>query len=116
MKSLLNFSAIFFDGLLILGLLVLAGSLLRSADLFKAIVLFIGFGLVMSLAWVRLKAVDIALAEAAIGAGLTGALFLSTLGRMQRGSRRKDAKKNRRPSSEQKSASDRISDSGMDAG
>jgi hypothetical protein len=37
----------------------------------------------MSLAWVRLKAVDIALAEAAIGAGLTGALFLSALGKLE---------------------------------
>ena len=39
---------------------------------FMIIVLFISFGLMLSLAWVRLKAVDIALAEAAIGAGLTG--------------------------------------------
>jgi uncharacterized MnhB-related membrane protein len=116
MESLVKLSAIFFDGLLILGLLVLAWTLLRSPDLFKAIVLFISFGLIMSLAWVRLKAVDIALAEAAIGAGLTGALFLSTLSRMQRGSRKNESKKDRRPSSEEKSASDRISDSGMDAG
>jgi uncharacterized MnhB-related membrane protein len=38
----------------------------------------------LSLAWVRLKAVDIALAEAAIGAGLTGALFLTALDRLKR--------------------------------
>ena len=98
MESLLNLNDIVFDGLLALGLLVLAWSLLRSPDLFKAIVLFISFGLIMSLAWVRLKAVDIALAEAAIGAGLTGALFLSTLSRMQRGSRKSEPKKDRRPS------------------
>lgn len=114
MESLLNISVIFFDGLLVLGLLVLAGTLLRSPDLFKAIVLFIGFGLIMSLAWVRLKAVDIALAEAAIGAGLTGALFLSTLSRMQRGSRKTESKKNRRTSFEEKSALDPIGDSGIE--
>ena len=101
MESLLNFSGIVFDGLLALGLLVLAGSLLRSPDLFKAIVLFISFGLIMSLAWVRLKAVDIALAEAAIGAGLTGALFLAALSRIQRGSRKDESKEDRRPSSEE---------------
>ena len=39
---------------------------------FMIIVLFISFGLMLSLAWVCLKAVDIALAEAAMGAGLTG--------------------------------------------
>ncbi len=101
MESLLNLGGIVFDGVLALGLLVLAWTLLRSPDLFKAIVLFISFGLIMSLAWVRLKAVDIALAEAAIGAGLTGALFLSTLSRLRRGSRKDDAEADRRPSSEE---------------
>ena len=74
MENSLNSAAIIFDGVLALVLLVLAWRLLRSPNLFKAIVLFICFGLMLSLAWVRLKAVDIALAEAAIGAGLTGAL------------------------------------------
>jgi len=43
---------------------------------------FIAFGLVVTIAWVRLEAPDVALAEAAIGSGLTGALFISSLGRM----------------------------------
>jgi uncharacterized MnhB-related membrane protein len=68
-----------FDGVLALTLIGLAWRLLSITDLFKAIVLFIAFGLLMALTWVRLEAVDIALAEAAIGAGLTGALFLTTL-------------------------------------
>ena len=71
-----------FDLPLALALLWLAWRLLTSADLFKAVVLFIAFGLLMALAWVRLQALDIALAEAAIGAGVTGALFLSALKRM----------------------------------
>ncbi len=69
------------DGMLAFALLWLAWQALRSPDLFKAIVLFIAFGLVMALAWVRLQAPDIALAEAAIGAGLTGALLLAALAR-----------------------------------
>jgi uncharacterized MnhB-related membrane protein len=68
-----------YDGLLMLTLLGLAWQALKSPDLFKAIVLFIAFGLAMALAWVRLQAIDIALAEAAIGAGLTGALLLKAL-------------------------------------
>ncbi len=52
-------------------------------DLFRAIVLFIAFGLLMALAWVRLDAPDVALAEAAIGAGLTGALLLGALARLR---------------------------------
>jgi len=102
MESLININDIVFDGLLALGLLVLAWSLLRSPDMFKAIVLFISFGLIMALAWVRLKAVDIALAEAAIGAGLTGALFLSALSRIQHGRPKDDSKEDRRPLSEKK--------------
>ena len=113
MENLLNLNGIVFDGLLALGLLVLAGTLLRSPDLFKAIVLFISFGLIMSLAWVRLKAVDIALAEAAIGAGLTGALFLAALSRIQRGRRKDDSKADHRPSSGEEQAFDRISDSSV---
>lgn len=65
------------DVLLALALIGLAWGALASGDLFKAIVLFIAFGLVMALVWVRLNAPDIALAEAAIGAGLTGALLLA---------------------------------------
>ena len=72
-----------FDSLLALCLFWLAWRTLASPDLFKAIVLFIAFGLLMALAWVRLDAPDVALAEAAIGAGLTGALLLAALARLQ---------------------------------
>lgn len=71
-----------FDGLLGLGLLWLAWQALACADLFKAIVLFIAFGLLMALVWARLDAPDIALAEAAIDAGLSGALLLTALARL----------------------------------
>ena len=79
-----------FDLPLALVLLWLAWRLLTSADLFKAVVLFIAFGLLMALAWVRLQALDIALAEAAIGAGVTGALFLSALNKMNSDQRKND--------------------------
>jgi energy-converting hydrogenase B subunit D len=97
-----NLAAGTFDGIVVLMLLILAWKLLHSPDLFKAIVLFISFGLVMSLAWVRLKAVDIALAEAAIGAGLTGALFLKALGRLRAGGENKRAEKDARRRSQER--------------
>ncbi len=59
--------------------------LLATQDLHKAVILFIVFGSVMTLVWVRLGAVDVALAEAAIGSGLTGALLWSALSRMRPG-------------------------------
>lgn len=71
-----------FDTLLAITLLWLAWSALSIRGLFRAVILFIAFGLLMALAWVRLEATDIALAEAAIGAGLTGALFLLALGHL----------------------------------
>ena len=67
------------DGLLVVGLLITAVAALVSRDLFRAVVVFIAFGLLMALAWVRLQAPDIALAEAAIGAGLTGVLLLDAV-------------------------------------
>lgn len=71
------------DTVLGLSLLWLAWRALNSPDLFKAIVLFVSFGLLMALVWVRLSAPDVALAEAAIGAGLTGALLLAALAKLE---------------------------------
>ena len=70
------------DALLGLSLIWLCWRVLSSPDLFRAVVLFIVYGLFMALAWARLDAPDIALAEAAIGAGLTGALLLDAVGQM----------------------------------
>lgn len=78
-----------FDLLLAAALLVLAWQVMGSRDLFKSVVLFIAFGLLMALAWVRLQAPDIALAEAAIGTGLTGALLLDAIGHLEVGRKRR---------------------------
>ena len=80
-----------FDFLLGLGLLWLAWRMLACPDLFEAIVLFVAFGLLMALAWARLDAPDIALAEAAIGAGLTGVLLLASLARLRSTETNEDA-------------------------
>ncbi len=72
-----------FDVGLVVAIVWLALRALAEAKLFKSVVLFIAFGLLTALAWVRLSAPDIALAEAAIGAGLTGALFLDAVGHLR---------------------------------
>ena len=84
-----------FDGVLGLALLWLAWLSLANTNLFKAIVLFIAFGLLMALSWVRLDAPDVALAEAAIGAGLTGALLLAALARLDSKNKTKAFRKER---------------------
>lgn len=73
-----------FDGLLGSALLATAAGALLSRDLFRGVVLFVVFGLLMAMAWIRLQAPDLALAEAAIGAGLTGALLLDAIGHLKR--------------------------------
>ncbi|TVR97789.1 MAG: DUF4040 domain-containing protein [Rhodospirillales bacterium] len=77
-------AAFAFDVLLAAGLVWVAWRALSAASLFVSVVLFIAFGLMMALAWARLDAVDIALAEAAIGAGLTGVLLLDAVAALAR--------------------------------
>lgn len=67
-----------FDSLLALTIAGLAWRCTTAPDLFRSIVLFIVAGLMLALAWVRLDAPDLVLAEAGIGAGLLGILLLST--------------------------------------
>ncbi len=64
------------DMMLGLALVALSLRVVTGGSLFRDIVLFILFGLLVALSWARLGAPDLALAEAAIGAGLTGALML----------------------------------------
>jgi len=67
------------DWLLAGVLIVLALRILSVSNLFQSVVLFIAFGLLMAMTWVRLAAPDIALAEAGIGAALTGVLLVDAL-------------------------------------
>ncbi|HDZ56969.1 MAG TPA: DUF4040 domain-containing protein [Pseudomonas xinjiangensis] len=68
-----------FDLLLGTLLVTLAVAALHAPRLYTCVVLFIAFGLLLAITWARLGAPDLALAEAAIGAGLTGVLFLTAL-------------------------------------
>ncbi|MCU0833201.1 MAG: DUF4040 domain-containing protein [Chromatiaceae bacterium] len=76
-----------FDLLLSLTLVGLAAAALTSREPRRAVILFIAFGLLLALVWARLRAPDVALAEAAIGAGLAGALMLAAARRAARGAR-----------------------------
>lgn len=80
--------SVLFDSVLALAILWSAWRCLAVPDLTRAVIMFIVFGLLMALAWARLDAPDIALAEAAIGAGLTGALLLDAVGFLRERGRR----------------------------
>ena len=66
------------DLLLCFCVLVIASAIFIGKQSFTAIVLFISLGLIITLCWIQLNAIDVAIAEAAIGAGLTGAMLLAS--------------------------------------
>ena len=65
---------------LILGLAVWA---IVAREPFAAVVGFIAYGLLLTLVWVQLHGIDVALTEAAIGGGLTGALLIGAATRLR---------------------------------
>ncbi|KAA0971922.1 DUF4040 domain-containing protein [Aureimonas fodinaquatilis] len=69
----------------VIGLMVLclAAWTIRVRDSLAATAGFIAYGLLLGLVWVRLGSIDIALTEAAIGGGLTGALLLRAATRLR---------------------------------
>jgi uncharacterized MnhB-related membrane protein len=50
---------------------------------FAATVGYVVYGLLLSLVWIRLFAVDVALTEAAIGSGVTGVLLIGAAARLR---------------------------------
>ncbi len=65
---------------ILLGFLIIcavAASL--SRNLLNTILIFMSYSLVMSVIWILLESPDLAITEAAVGAGVTTVLFLVTL-------------------------------------
>ncbi|MCV2353360.1 DUF4040 domain-containing protein [Paucibacter sp. B2R-40] len=54
-----------------------------SRGAFAAVAGFIAYGLLLTLVWVQLHGIDVALTEAAIGGGLTGALLINAAKRLR---------------------------------
>ena len=78
-----------FDGVLVVLLIWLAWRSVTDRDLLRSVVQFIIMGLLMAVVWLRLGAPDVALAEAAVGSGLTGALVLSAWARKRESQRKR---------------------------
>jgi energy-converting hydrogenase B subunit D len=73
-----------FDAILLALLISTATSVARARDLVGAVVLFSMYGLMLTLVWQHRGAPDVAIAEAAVGAGVTTALFLIAIARTTR--------------------------------
>ncbi len=68
-----------FDLLLAVLIVWLGWRAVTDPDLLRAAMQFVALGLVLAIAWLRLAAPDLALAEAAVGSGLTGALLVTAV-------------------------------------
>jgi energy-converting hydrogenase B subunit D len=68
-------------------LIATAISVARARDLVAAVVLFALYSLVLCLVWQHRGAPDVAITEAAVGAGVTTVLFLVTVVRTSRSER-----------------------------
>jgi len=72
----------FVECILLLILLITGISAPLQKNSFLTVILFATFGLVMSVIWMLLQAPDLAITEAAVGAGVTSVLFYLTLRRV----------------------------------
>ncbi|MGN0307511.1 MAG: hydrogenase subunit MbhD domain-containing protein [Lachnospiraceae bacterium] len=60
-------------------LLVCAIAVSFSKKLLNSILIFMSYSLIMSIIWILLESPDLAITEAAVGAGVTSILFFITL-------------------------------------
>ncbi|HIY04721.1 MAG TPA: DUF4040 domain-containing protein [Candidatus Anaerotignum merdipullorum] len=67
------------QGLLVLFLIVSAIAVSVVRNLFLAVIIFMGYSSVMAIIWIFLGAPDLAITEAAVGAGISSVLFFLTL-------------------------------------
>lgn len=70
--------------LLLAGLLVCAVATALVKKPLRAVIIYMAYSIIMSVIWILLEAPDLALTEAAVGAGITGILFFLTLRRIDR--------------------------------
>ena len=78
------------EWLLLIFLIVCAVAVSLSKNLLNSVIIFMSYSLVMAVIWVLLQAPDLAITEAAVGAGVTSVLFFLALRRVGQLGHRKD--------------------------
>ena len=68
-----------FEGILLSFLIVCALAVCLKNKLLVSLIIFMSYSLVMSVLWIILQSPDLAITEAAVGAGVTSILFFVTL-------------------------------------
>ena len=65
--------------LLLIFLVICAVSVSFSKNLLNSVIIFMSYSTVMAIIWILLESPDLAITEAAVGAGITSVLFFVTL-------------------------------------
>ncbi len=68
-----------FETVLLIGLILCAIACNFTKKLLPAVVVFMSYSTIMSIIWMILQSPDLAITEAAVGAGITSILFFVTL-------------------------------------
>lgn len=68
-----------FETILLFGLVACAIAVSFSKKLLNSVLIFMSYSLMMSIIWILLESPDLAITEAAVGAGVTSLLFFITL-------------------------------------
>lgn len=84
---------VIFQYLLLGFLVVCAISVSFSKNLLNSIIIYMSYSLVMSIIWICLESPDLAITEAAVGAGVTSVLFFVTLKKIHAIREEKEAEK-----------------------
>ena len=70
---------IIFESLLITFMIICAISVSCTKHLLSSVIIFMSYSLIASVVWLLLRSPDLAITEAAVGAGVTSTLFFITL-------------------------------------
>ena len=65
--------------MLLLLLIICAIAVNVNQNLLQAVIIFMSYSSIMCIVWIMLESPDLAITEAAVGAGISGTLFLMTL-------------------------------------
>lgn len=71
-----------FSLILVIFLIVCAIAVCLNKNLLTSIVIFMSYSVIMCIIWIILESPDLAITEAAVGAGVTSVLFFVTLKRI----------------------------------
>ena len=71
-----------FEGMLLIFLVVCAVSVSLTRKVISAVIIFMSYSVVMSIVWLLLESPDLALTEAAVGAGISSVLFFLVIRRI----------------------------------